>query len=418
MSSSPAALAISPTPSATRLLSVPSTAIKMAHKCDPESSSQIIEAEAARQGVTAKSVSDYRMVPGRGITGFLDGNQVMAGNRMLMEEMGVDIGDLRDREAQLAEQGKTPLYFAREKQLLGLIAVADVIKSTSKAAVARLQELGMDVILLTGDHERTAEAIGRQVGISTVIAQVLPQEKEEKIRQLQQSGRKVAMVGDGINDAPALARADVGIAIGAGTDVAMESADIVLMKNDLMDVASAIGLSQAVMRNIRQNLFWAFFYNVIGIPVAAGVLYPVWGILLNPMIGAAAMSFSSVSVVTNALRLRFFTPRWKALPDTADMAAVTAEINYCMEIPENQITSEQDKKSGGTIMKKTIKIEGMMCMHCVKAATKALEAVEGVTAVAVSLEEKQAVVEIADSVTEDALIAAITEEGFKVTEIA
>ena len=289
--------------------------------------------------------------------------------------------------------------------LLGIIAVADVIKPTSREAVERMTQMGMDVIMLTGDNARTAEAIRRQVGLKTVIAEVLPQDKEKKIQSLQREGRKVAMVGDGINDAPALARADVGIAIGAGTDVAIESADIVLMKSDLMDVPSAVALSRAVMRNIRQNLFWAFFYNAIGIPVAAGGLYKGFGILLNPMIGAAAMSFSSVSVVGNALRLRFFAPKWK------QESAQTVVEQEPMQ-SENNIKIEE----GETAMKKTVKIEGMMCMHCVKAVEKALTAVEGVTAVNVSLEEKQAVVE--GTATDDAVKAAIVEAGYEVTQIA
>jgi len=377
-----------------------------------------IEAEAAKQGVSAIAVSAYELIPGRGITGMLDGLHCYAGNRLLMEEMGIDIHDMTEREEKLADEGKTPLYFAKGNRLLGLIAVADVTKPTSKAAVARLKEMGIDVILLTGDNARTAEAIRRQVGIDSVIAQVLPQEKEEKVRQLMQEGKKVAMVGDGINDAPALARADVGIAIGAGTDVAMESADIVLMKSDLMDVASAISLSRAVMRNIRQNLFWAFFYNAIGIPVAAGALYPALGILLNPMIGAAAMSFSSVSVVSNALRLRFFAPKWKEQAAETKAADFT-EVHYSMECPADTFCpAENINEKGENTMTKTLKIEGMMCMHCVKAATKALEAVEGVTAVKVSLDDKQAVVACADSVTEKALTAAIEAEGFKVVNIA
>ena len=270
-----------------------------------------IVAQAEAVGVSAKEVQDYELIPGQGIVGTLDGLLCYAGNRKLMEAAGVDIEEVLPHEDTFAESGKTPLFFACNSQLLGVIAVADQVKGTSKRAVDELTRMGIDVIMLTGDNRKTAEAIRRQVGLKRVIAEVLPEDKEREVRNLQESGKRVAMVGDGINDAPALARADVGIAIGAGTDIAIESADIVLMKSDLMDVPTTISLSRAVMRNIKQNLFWAFIYNTIGIPVAAGVLYGTFGILLNPMIAAAAMSFSSVSVVLNALRLRFFIPKWK-----------------------------------------------------------------------------------------------------------
>jgi len=264
---------------------------------------------AAEEGVVLPEVTGFSMLPGAGITGVIGGKTCYAGNRRLMESADIPLDNYREHEERYASEGKTPLYFAEEKTLLGIIAVADVVKPTSAAAIARLTEMGIGTILLTGDNARTAEAIRRQVGLQTVISEVLPEDKERQIRALQERGKKVCMVGDGINDAPALARADVGIAIGAGTDVAIESADIVLMKSDLMDVPAAIGLSRAVLRNIKQNLFWAFIYNMIGIPIAAGVLYLGFGILLNPMLAAAAMSFSSVSVVLNALRLRFFTPK-------------------------------------------------------------------------------------------------------------
>ena len=249
--------------------------------------------------------TDYQALPGRGFLATLNNERYAAGNLLLMEEQGVELTQLRNTHATLATAGKTPLYFAQGSRLLGTIAVADTVKPTSKAAIAQLQKQGLKVIMLTGDNAATAEAIRCQVGLDDTIAEVLPQDKELHIRTLQEQGHVVAMVGDGINDAPALARADVGIAIGAGTDVAIEAADMVLIKSDLQDVARAIGLSKSVMKNIKENLFWAFIYNTIGIPLAAGLLYPAFGLLLNPMLAAAAMSCSSVSVVTNALRLRF-----------------------------------------------------------------------------------------------------------------
>ena len=377
-----------------------------------------LEADGKAAGENTQAYTDYEMIPGQGIAGTIDKARCLAGNRKLMETNRIDISVAAGLQEKLADEGKTPLYFAQGGKFLGVIAAADVVKPTSREAIARLQEMGMDVIMLTGDNARTAEAIKKQVGIKTVIADVLPQDKEEKVRQLQEQGHKVAMVGDGINDAPALARADVGIAIGAGTDVAIESADIVLMKSDLMDAASAVSLSCAVMRNIKQNLFWAFFYNAIGIPVAAGVLYPAFHILLNPMIGAAAMSFSSVSVVSNALRLRFFTPKWKHESGTADLqttgnGGMMEQSTAAAEIADR--IAQNDESKGETTMKKTIKIEGMMCQHCVKAATKALEGVAGVTAVTVSLEDKQAVVE--GTATDEALTAAIVDAGYEVKGI-
>lgn len=395
--------------------------LQLAFSLEKMSSHPLAEAivkKAEACSAAFQEVSDYEMIPGQGIAGTIDKARCLAGNRKLMETNRIDISVAAGLQEKLADEGKTPLYFAQGGKFLGVIAAADVVKPTSREAIARLQEMGMDVIMLTGDNARTAEAIKKQVGIKTVIADVLPQDKEEKVRQLQEQGHKVAMVGDGINDAPALARADVGIAIGAGTDVAIESADIVLMKSDLMDAASAVSLSRAVMRNIKQNLFWAFFYNAIGIPVAAGVLYPAFHILLNPMIGAAAMSFSSVSVVSNALRLRFFTPKWKHESGTADLqttgnGGMMEQSTAAAEIADR--IAQNDESKGETTMKKTIKIEGMMCQHCVKAATKALEGVAGVTAVTVSLEDKQAVVE--GSATDEALTAAIVDAGYEVKGI-
>ena len=264
---------------------------------------------AEERSLELPPASDYRLLPGKGLEALVNDKKCFAGNAKLMTAENIDLGEFSEIAAKLAHDGKTPLYFAEGDKLLGIIAVADTVKPTSAEAIAKLQKMKIKVIMLTGDNKITAEAIHRQVGMDEVLAELLPEDKERTIRRLQEQGHKVAMVGDGINDAPALARADVGIAIGAGTDIAIESADIVLMKSDLLDVPKAISLSKAVMNNIKQNLFWAFFYNAIGIPVAAGVLYPHFGILLSPMIAAAAMSFSSVSVVTNALRLRFWTSK-------------------------------------------------------------------------------------------------------------
>jgi len=269
---------------------------------------QAIVKEAEARSLDLPEAAAYTMLPGQGIQVDIAGEFCLGGNRQLMEAKGVGTAELAEAEVILAEQGKTPLFFAKGEELLGIIAVADTVKPSSAEAVTKLKNLGVRVVMLTGDNKKTAEAIRKEVNVDEAIAEVLPQDKERIVRELQEQGHKVAMVGDGINDAPALARADVGIAIGAGTDVAIESADIVLMKSDLLDVPRAINLSKGVMRNIKENLFWALIYNTIGIPVAAGLLYPHFGILLNPLIAAAAMSLSSVSVVTNALRLRFFKP--------------------------------------------------------------------------------------------------------------
>ena len=270
---------------------------------------EAIVSEAESRNIPFLLVKNFRQIPGQGIIGEIDGQKCYAGNRRMLEENHIEGGKLMALGDEMANEGKTPLFFARGNQLMGAIGVADVVKPTSKQAIDELKQMGIETIMLTGDNARTAEAIKRQVGVSLVVAEVMPQDKEREVRTLQDAGKRVAMVGDGINDAPALARADVGIAIGAGTDVAIESADIVLMKSDLLDAVTAIQLSKAVIRNIKENLFWAFFYNVIGIPVAAGIFFTAFGWKLSPMIGAFAMSFSSVFVVSNALRLRFFKPR-------------------------------------------------------------------------------------------------------------
>ena len=267
-----------------------------------------IQAKAKEMEIDLKPSQEFEAIPGRGIVAVIEGEKLIAGNLALMEQYQIDTAAWQKMAEELASEGKTPLYFADTRELLGIIAVADVIKPSSKAAVDEFKAMGIDVVMLTGDNEKTAAAIQKQLGLDQAVAEVLPQEKEEIIRKLREAGRRVAMVGDGINDAPALARADVGVAIGAGTDVAIESADIVLIKNDLQDAVTAIQLSKATVRNIKQNLFWSFFYNTLGIPLAAGVFYPFLGWKLSPMIGAAAMSISSVFVVSNALRLKFFRP--------------------------------------------------------------------------------------------------------------
>lgn len=365
--------------------------------------------------ISLEKVTDFNALFGKGIEGTVSGTHYYAGNEKMMEEKGISLSTEQKNQIQaLAKQGRTPLLFADKKQFLGIVAVADVVKTTSKEAVQKFRDYGIHVIMLTGDNEVTAQAIKEQVGIDEVIAGVLPTQKEEKISALKQAGHKVAMIGDGVNDAPALASADVGIAIGAGTDVAIESADIVLMKNDLLDAVGAVKLSRAVIRNIKENLFWAFFYNSIGIPLAAGVLYPLFQIKLNPMFGAAAMSLSSVCVVSNALRLR-----WVKLHDAKktqiepyqDVAASTiADINQHNALDNNIKSTKNDK--GESTMTTTISIEGMMCAHCQAHVEKALKEVAGVTEVTVSLENKNAVVTGDASV--EALKQAVVDAGYEV----
>ena len=361
-----------------------------------------IVAEAETRKLTLHPASDFSAVAGGGVTASVAGVKLLAGNEAFMAQSGVAVSaELHSAAAQLAEDGKTPLFVAGNGALLGVVAVADVVKRDSAAAVAALRSMGCEVVLLTGDNRRTADAIARQVGVSRVIAQVLPQDKARVVRELQVSGGRVAMVGDGINDAPALVTADVGLAIGAGTDVAIESADIVLMKNSLMDVADAVSLSRATLRNIRQNLFWAFFYNSVGIPVAAGALYPAWGLTLNPMLAAAAMSLSSVCVVGNALRLR----SWKSGGAAAKTVAKPSQPVYD--------TCNQCSKEADTMSKKTVTIKGMMCAHCVSHVEKALTAL-GVQA-DVDLATGTAVV--TGDVSDDALRKAVTDAGYEVVDI-
>lgn len=361
----------------------------------------------------------FEQVAGGGVRAQVDGAPAIAGNARLMASAGVDVSALAPQADELAAQAKTPLYFALGGRALGLLGVADVVKETSASAVARLRRMGVRTIMLTGDQAKTAEAVARQVGVDEVVAGVLPSQKEQKVRELQGQGHKVAMVGDGINDAPALARADVGIAIGAGTDVAISSADVVLMHSDPADVATAIELSHATMRDIRQNLFWALFYNAICIPVAMGVLSPL-GVTLNPMVGAAAMGFSSVFVVSNALRLFAWKPNQanednvapvdtKVIPAVAERDdAATADVRNAAAA--GAATNERSNK-----MEKKLNVEGMMCEHCVAHVTKALEGVPGVSSVKVSLADKDAVVEAAPEVTDEALVAAVKDAGYEAT---
>ncbi|MCD8341811.1 MAG: heavy metal translocating P-type ATPase [Clostridiales bacterium] len=356
---------------------------------------------AKERGLAAAPVEDFSAQPGRGLRARLEGKQYLAGNQALMEAAGVAVpagaGDA------LAEAGKTPLYFAADGQLLGIIAVADVPRSDSKAAVDAFRDLGVDVVMLTGDNQRTAAAVAKTLGISSFIAGVLPTEKEAKISALQQEGRKVAMVGDGINDAPALTRADVGIAIGAGTDVALESADVVLMKSSLFDAVTAMELSRATIRNIKQDLFWAFCYNCVGIPLAAGVFYPLLGWQLSPIFGAAAMSLSSVSVVSNALRLRFFKPKHSA-PTSAPAsspAAPEAPPGCPLSAPQND---------GET---RVLAVNGMMCQHCTRRVEEALTALPEVRSAKADLETHSVTITLNAAVADEALAAAVTEAGYE-----
>ena len=352
----------------------------------------------AEKGIKPAQAENFEAVSGRGVAADIDGVRCLAGNLAYMTENNVDCSAYIDRCDNLADEGKTPLYFAKGDKLIGVIAAADVVKATSHQAIKALRDVGVEVIMLTGDNKKTAEAIRRQLDITRVVAEVMPQDKEREIYALQQQGKKVAMVGDGINDAPALTRADVGIAIGAGTDIAIESADIVLMKSDLLDVVSLLQLSNATIKNIKMNLFWAFFYNTVGIPLAAGLFWPLFAIKLNPMFGAAAMSMSSFCVVTNALRLRLFKPQ----------QAEGAEIEIKQEI---EIVEEKT-------MTKIMKVNGMNCNHCKMAVEKALSSVEGVTAAEVNLAEKQAVITLAADVADEALTAVVAEAGFEPVSVS
>ena len=375
---------------------------------------------AEEAGVEVSQATEFAAEAGQGVLGMVSGRKVLAGNQKMMDAQKVTLDGMDAEAGKLSEEGRTVLYIAADQKLLGMIAVADPVKKTSAEAIREMEQMGLDVVMLTGDHETTARAIQKQLGISRVIAQVLPQDKEREVRRLQEEGHKVAMVGDGINDAPALARADVGIAIGAGTDVAIESADIVLMKSDLLDAVTAVQLSRAVIRNIKENLFWAFCYNAIGIPLAAGVFYPLLNWQLSPMFGSAAMSFSSVFVVCNALRLKGFQPGFRKKhrgQESRKETDRTEDIQIKAETTAPQQTAEQAEKKGDTTtMKKTIKIEGLMCSHCTGRVDKALNALDGVTAT-VSLEDKAAYVTVDGAVTDEELKKAVVDAGYEVTGI-
>ena len=363
----------------------------------------------------------FKAVSGQGITASMNGTEYYAGNISFISQY-VDVGSFEELSNTFADQGKTPLYFADSNHILGVIAVADVVKPTSAEAISQLKDMHIDVVMLTGDHKKTAQAIQKQLGIDRVVAEVLPQDKEREIRALQEGGHKVAMVGDGINDAPALARADVGIAIGAGTDIAIESADIVLMKNSLLDVVTAIRLSKATIRNIKENLFWAFFYNSIGIPLAAGVFFSLLGWKLNPMFGAAAMSLSSVCVVLNALRLKFFKPRhMTSASENLQNNTETCPIQTVAEQPASptvsQIENNQTKDEGEKqVMTKIMNINGMSCGHCKATVEKILNGFDGVHAT-VDLDKKCAVMEVSGPIDEKAMMDAVNEAGFEAVSV-
>ncbi len=386
--------------------------------------------EAKNRNIDLYDVSDFEAIPGLGLEALVNNKKYYIGNLRLVNENKININGFEEKSTKLADEGKTPLYIADEKDVLGIIAVADVVKPTSLKAIKEFEAMGIEVVMLTGDNKKTAEAIGKQLGITRTIAEVLPQDKEREVRKIQELGRKVAMIGDGINDAPALARADVGIAIGAGTDVAIESADVVLIRSDLLDAVTAVQLSKATIRNIKQNLFWAFIYNTIGIPLAAGVFYNILGWKLNPMFAAGAMSLSSVSVVSNALRLKFFKPVRMTEEDERSAEAIAVEgiegneRNFQVVSEDLSDKNNKNNENGGNDMsffkndkKKVLKIEGMSCGHCKAAVEKALKSVDGVKNAVVDLEGSTAEVTLKNDVSDEVLSKVVADAGYEVTEI-
>ena len=387
--------------------------------------SAIVE-KAQEEGLAIPEVEKFESVPGRGVRGIVRGAKYLAGNFAFIQENHKLEQEIERKWKGVlkatAKEGKTPLIFMKDGKLAGIISVADMVRKDSKAAIEKMQVSGLQVVMLTGDNIHTAEAIQKQVGIEKVIAEVLPTEKESCVRKLQEEGHKVVMVGDGINDAPALSRANVGIAIGAGMDVAVDSADVVLMKDSLYDVVTAMELSRSVIANIRLNLFWAFFYNILGIPVAAGVLFPFWGIRLSPMIGSAAMSLSSICVVLNALRLRHFRKEEKVLVDATNKEIdgrneMVQRDDLEMTLIDSEVqmkNKKNEEKKGSNNMEKVMVVEGMACGHCKANVEKTLMALDGVTAAVVDLEKKEAVVTLDQEVSNEVLTNAVTEAGYTV----
>lgn len=384
--------------------------LEMAYALEKKSEHPLARAileEAEKRNMLAKEIKEFRAVAGNGLSGILDGKSLCGGNLKFIGQTSFISASMRKQAEQLAEGGKTPLFFSCDEKFIGIIAVADVIKEDSPQAVKELQNMGIKVVMLTGDNERTAQAIGKQAGVDQVIAGVLPEGKESVIRSLKEKG-KVAMVGDGINDAPALTRADIGIAIGAGTDIAIDAADVVLMKSKLSDVPAAIRLSRATLRNIHENLFWAFIYNIIGIPLAAGIWISIFGWKLNPMFGAAAMSLSSFCVVTNALRLNFFS-----MYNAAKDKKVKHEV-VLQTMEETEIENEKENM----IMEKTMEIKGMMCGHCEATVKKALEKIEGVEEAIVSHEQGTAIVKMSEEVSDELLKQVVEDRDYEVVKIS
>lgn len=384
--------------------------LEMAYALEKKSEHPLARAileEAEKRNMLAKEIKEFRAVAGNGLFGIRDGKSLCGGNLKFIEQTSFISASMRKQAEQLAEGGKTPLFFSCDEKFIGIIAVADVIKEDSPQAVKELQNMGIKVVMLTGDNERTAQAIGRQAGVDQVIAGVLPEGKESVIRSLKEKG-KVAMVGDGINDAPALTRADIGIAIGAGTDIAIDAADVVLMKSKLSDVPAVIRLSRATLRNIHENLFWAFIYNIIGIPLAAGIWISIFGWKLNPMFGAAAMSLSSFCVVTNALRLNFFS-----MYNAAKDKKVKHEV-VLQTMEETEIKKEKENM----IMEKTMEIKGMMCGHCEATVKKALEKIEGVEEAIVSHEQGTAIVKMSEEVSDELLKQVVEDRDYEVVKIS